>query len=63
MNLKRVAVLLLLICGLVHLAPYRLGPIVGAPLLSLGFTTVTLQKILGLISLLVGITIFAKKEY
>lgn len=62
MNIKLLALILLLVGGLVHLAPYRLGPLVSTPLLTLGFTTVTIQKIVGLLSVIVAVVLFAKKE-
>lgn len=62
MNLKMLALVLLLVGGLVHLAPGRLGPFVSGELVSLGFTIVTIQKLVGLLSVAVAALLFVKKE-
>ena len=60
--MKMLALILLLVGGLVHLLPGHLMPLVSMPIVSLGFTTVTLQKVVGLLSVAIAVLLFVKKE-
>ena len=56
MDLKIVAYLLLIVGGLAHLLPD-----VFAPIVVIGSGIFTIQRVVGLLSVLVGIVLFIKK--
>ncbi len=57
MNLKTIALILLVVGGAAHLAPGLLAPIIG-----IGSGYFTVQRAVGLLSVLLAVVLFTKKE-
>ncbi len=62
MNFKLLALILLIVGGLVHLLPGHLTGYISGTLITLGPVTVTIQKIVGALSVAVAAILFTNKE-